>query len=219
VQRRIELLQFATARDCRIVEDDYESEFHFRGTAVSSLQGMDPGRVIYLGTFSKIISPALRVGYLVLPPDLVIRAREMKFLVNTHSPFLEQKLVAELLESGELERHVRDMKQIYRHRQRVLLAALSRAFGAHCLISGTAAGLHVVARFPGITFTEALVNDLESAGVRVHPVTHHAILPGTYRDQVILGFGNLPDSRIEEGVRRLQRVLWSESAIQRKASP
>lgn len=207
VQRRIELLRFAAARDCRIVEDDYESEFHFGGTAVSSVQGMDPARVLYLGTFSKILSPALRVGYLVLPPDLVPRARELKYLVDNHTPSLDQLLVAGLLESGELERHVRDMKKLYRHRREVLLAALDRAFGGRCEVAGAAAGLHVPVRFPGLAFDGALTDRLEAAGVRVHPVERHAIRPGRHLDQVILGFGNLPDSRIEEGVRRLRRAL------------
>jgi GntR family transcriptional regulator/MocR family aminotransferase len=207
VQRRIELLRFAAARDCRIVEDDYESEFHFGGTAVSSLQGMDPDRVVYLGTFSKILSPALRVGYLVLPPDLVPRAREIKYLLDNHTPALDQLLVAGLLESGDLERHVRDMKKLYRHRRRLLLEALARAFGDRCQVAGAATGLHVLARFPGLAFDPERTARLEAAGVRVHPVERHAIRPGRHLDQVILGYGNLTDSRIEEGVRRLARAL------------
>lgn len=209
VQRRIELLRFAVSRGSFIVEDDYESEYHYGGTAVSSLQGMNPEGVIYIGTFSKILSPALRVGYLVLPARLAGRAREIKYVVDNHSSIFDQLVIAKLLESGELERHIAEMKKVYHRRQQVLVNALSEAFGDRCALSGTSTGLHIVAAFNGIDFTKKIMDELEPAGVRLHPIERHAIRKGHHAHQAIMGFGNLPESRILEGVRRLRRALDS----------
>ena len=207
VQRRIELLRFGAERGCPIVEDDHESEFHYGATAASSLQGLNPDGVIYLGTFSKVFSPSLRIGYMVLPARFMARIRELKYLVNNHASTFDQMVVARLLQSGELERHVAAMKRVYRKRQEALLQALAEAFGGRCACSGTSAGLHLLATFAGRAFTPALLEALAQAGVLAHPVERHAIRKGEHLDQLILGFGNLPESRIREGVRRMRGVL------------
>src|SRR5205807_10219673 len=102
IQRRLQLLQFARSVESYLIEDDYDSEFRYVGSPISSLQGLAPERVIYIGTFSKILSPALRLGYLVLPPNLIERARGIKRLLDLHSPSLEQLILARFIESGSL---------------------------------------------------------------------------------------------------------------------
>ncbi len=106
VQRRIQLIQFARTADCFIVEDDYDSEFRYQGAPINSLQGLDPKRVIYIGTFSKILSPALRLGYLILPPSLTKRCKDLKWFMDLHTPSLQQLTLARFIDEGHLERHM-----------------------------------------------------------------------------------------------------------------
>jgi GntR family transcriptional regulator/MocR family aminotransferase len=207
IQRRIQLIQFARMVGCYIVEDDYDSEFRYSGTPVSSLQELEPDRVIYVGTLSKSLSPALRLGYAILPPLLVEQCRRLKHLTDLHSPVLEQLVLARFLEEGHLERHIMKMKKIYRKRREVLIAALMRHFSRYLSISGDATGLHLIAEFHGRAFTEQTIADLEDAGVRLYPVERHAIRKGYHQSKVILGYGNLTQGEIEEGVRRIKTVL------------
>ena len=116
IQRRIQLIQFAQTSGCYIVEDDYDSEFCYKGAPISSLQGLEPSRVIYIGTFSKILFPALRLGYLVLPPALIERCRELKWFTDLHTPSLEQLILARFIEEGYLEHHISKMKKIYQNK-------------------------------------------------------------------------------------------------------
>ncbi len=207
VQRRIQLIQFARTAGCYIVEDDYDSEFRYEGTPVSSLQELEPSRVIYVGTFSKILSPALRLGYMVLPPSLTERCRSLKRLTDLHSPSLEQLTLAHFIENGHLERQIMRTRKIYRKRRMAVINALTMHFPDKVRIHGDATGLHLVAEFPGREFTEQTLMDLKHAGVRIYPVEIHAIRKGYHRHKVILGYGNLTIEEIEEGVRRIKTVL------------
>jgi len=175
IQRRIQLIQFARTAGCYIVEDDYDSEFRYGGTPVSSLQELEPDRVIYVGTLSKSLSPALRLGYMVLPSPLVEPCRRLKRLTDLHAPVLEQLMLARFLEEGHLERHIMKMKKIYRKRREALIMALKTHCSRSLQISGGATGLHLIAEFQGRTFTEQTLSDLEEAGVRLYPVERHAI--------------------------------------------
>src|SRR2546428_5277813 len=136
VQRRIQLIQFARTVGCYIVEDDYDSEFRHEGTPVSSLQELEPSRVIYVGTFSKILSPALRLGYLVLPPSLIEHCRSLKRLTDLHSPSLEQLTLARFIEEGHLERQILRTRKIYRKRRMAVINALTTHFPDQVHIHG-----------------------------------------------------------------------------------
>ncbi len=207
IQRRIQLIQFARAAGCYLVEDDYDSEFRYSGTPVSSLQELEPERVIYVGTLSKSVSPALRLGYAVLPPPLIERCRHLKRLTDLHSPVLEQLALAHFIEEGHLERHIMKMKRIYRKRREAVIAALATHYPRQLQIYGDVAGLHLVAEFGERALTEQTFADLEEAGVRLYPVERHAIRKGGHQSKVILGYGNLTPEEIEEGVRRIKTVL------------
>jgi GntR family transcriptional regulator/MocR family aminotransferase len=208
IQRRIALIHFARTADCYIVEDDYDSEFRYMGAPISSLQGLDPERVIYIGTFSKILSPALRLGYMILPSSLISASRLTKRLSDLHSPTLDQLVLAHFIEEGHLERYILKMKRIYRKRRDILIRSLEQAFSKRVHILGDATGLHLVAEFPGIDFTADSVGQaLEQAGVNIYPVEMHAIRKGQHYQQIILGYGNLTVEQIEDGIKRLSIVL------------
>lgn len=207
IQRRIQLIQYAAAKDCYILEDDYDSEFRYEGAPISSLQGLNPEVVIYIGTFSKILSPALRMGYIILPRNLIEHGRDLKWLTDLHTPSLEQLALTRFMEEGYLDRHILTMKKVYRKRRDCLTQTLNDHFADKVTIIGNSTGLHLVAEFPGIDFTPHLLEQLEQSGVRVHPVTVHAMDKVKHRQQIILGYGNLSEEIIAEGIRRLSHTL------------
>lgn len=115
--RRTELIRFARENDLYLIEDDYDSEFRYSGPPVAPLCSMDPARVIYVGTFSKILFPALRIGYVILPPDLHSSWRQLRTYADVQNPPFEQAALAEYLRTRKLDRHVREMRRIYGHRR------------------------------------------------------------------------------------------------------
>jgi len=207
VQRRIQLLQFARASGCYVVEDDYDSEFRYTGSPISSLQSLEPGRVIYVGTFSKILSPALRLGYMILPEELIERCRHIKQLTDLHSPSLEQLVLARFIDAGHLERHIARMKRLYQRRRNILINTLNTHFSHQVNILGDATGLHLVAQFQHVEFSQQLLTAIERAGVRVYPVEQHAINKGRHTDKIILGYSHLTHEQIEQGIKQLKKVL------------
>ncbi len=207
IQRRIRLIHFARNRQCFIVEDDYDSEFRYRGTPVSSLQGLDAERVIYIGTFSKILSPALRLGYLVLPANLVEYCRNLKWFADLHTSSFEQLTLARFIEDGYLEQHVARMKKVYRKRREKLIHCLRAAFSNTIQICGDSTGLHMVVEFTTKNFTNDILKQLLTYGVKVYPVELYSIVKGLHDNKVILGYGNLSFDEIEKGVLRLKSGL------------
>lgn len=204
IQRRIELIQYARQADCYIVEDDYDSEFRYDSPPISSLQGLDAGRVIYVGSFSKILSPGLRLGYLVLPPEWIERYQQAKWFSDLHTPSLDQLALGRFIEDGHLEKYLNRMKKVYKKRRQYLCDELNQAFGERVSIWGASTELHVVTAFEGIRFTPAVLKQAEAFGVRLYPVEAHSIQKGRHEDKVIIGYGNLTEAEIAEGVRRLK---------------
>ncbi|WP_410515189.1 PLP-dependent aminotransferase family protein [Paenibacillus sp. BR2-3] len=207
IQRRLQLIKFARATDCYIVEDDYDSEFRYLGPPISSLQGLEPERVIYVGTFSKILSPGLRVGYLILPPSLTDRCRNIKWFNDLHSPSLEQLTLARFIEEGHLERHVSKMKKIYRQRRETLINSLTHHFPNQIKISGHSTGLHFIVEFTELDFTKELLQKIYEHHVRVYPVELHTICKEDHNNKLILGYGNVSMELIEKGILRLRNAM------------
>lgn len=210
IQRRIQLIEYARKMDSYIVEDDYDSEFRYEGPPVSSLQGLEPERTIYIGTFSKILSPALRLGYLILPPTLIKRCRELKHFSDLHTPSLEQLTLSLFIREGFLEKHIFRMKKVYRKRRDFLKEQLYNEFGDKVKIHGDSTGLHLIAEFDGIHFTDILLSKIHDDGIKVYPVESHTINKGLYSNHIILGFGNLDEVKIAKGVAKLKKSLLTK---------
>ncbi len=212
LQRRLELLAWATQYDAYVMEDDYDSDFRFVGSPLTALKGLDRNeRVIYLGTFSKCMGPGLRLGYVVLPRRLADAARRMKMLMNNGQSWLEQAAMADFMSSGEFGRHLRRIRQLYRERRDALLNALKNHFGA-CDIYGDQAGMHLVWRLPN-GFPDAVEVEAKglAAGVGVCSLATGSALRFDENDGgdrlLMLGFVALTEKEIENGIARLAAAL------------
>jgi GntR family transcriptional regulator/MocR family aminotransferase len=214
IGRRQELLQWAQLRNAWIIEDDYDGEFRYGQRPIDALQSIDTdGRVVYIGTFSKALSPQLRLGYLVLPAELVPVFRQAKRLVDRHAPVLEQRVLASLIDSGAYERHVRRIRRENERRRAALLDAIGRYLPGNARVGGTAAGLHVVLWLPFLQAqTEAtLVAAARDKGVGVYPVSPLFARPQSQVQPrsagLILGYASLTTDQIQQGMRALAAVI------------
>jgi GntR family transcriptional regulator/MocR family aminotransferase len=207
ISSRVRLLEYARARDAYVVEDDYDSEFRYDAPPLASIQGLDPDRVVYIGTFSKTLCPALRLGYLIFPPTLVERGRRNKWFADLHNASPDQMVLARFIGEGHFARYVHTLKKVYRSRREALVEALERRCGGNVEVLGSPAGLHLCARFPGVRFGPALVREVAVEGAVVYPVEAHAITPGRFEDTLILGYGRLDERQIDTGIAALSRCL------------
>lgn len=212
IGQRTALLRWSSqGRDRYIIEDDYDSEFRYVSRPIPSLQSIDPlDRVIYLGTFSRSVAPALRISYMVLPQELLSLYREQYAgYASTVSGF-EQAVLREFMTSGRFETHVNRMRSYYRARRRTLVEALSPLSDAMDIL-GAPAGHHLTLRFHGTMDEFRLIQAAKEAGVRVYPVSPYFIgpVPEFYRSTVLLGFGGLTDDEISQGAGLLLDA-WSE---------
>lgn len=205
--RRLALLQWAHAHEALIIEDDYDGELRYDGRPLAALQGLDEeGRVVYLGTFSKVLFPALRLAYVVLPPALVDPFLRAKRLVDRGAPTLTQAAVADFIREGHFDRHLRHLRQEYGARRQALVAALDHYLAGQVRCAQDAAGLHVMAYLDGVCNEAALVKAAAAQGVRVYPgAPYHLQRP--FPPSILLGFSGLDEADITEGVRRLTAVL------------
>lgn len=205
--RRLALLQWAQTHQALIIEDDYDGELRYDGRPLAALQGLDQeGRVVYLGTFSKVLFPALRLAYVVLPPALVDPFLRAKRLVDRGAPTLTQAAVADFIREGHFDRHLRHLRQEYGARRQRLVAALETYLAGQVRYAQDAAGLHVMAYLDGVCDEAALVKAAAAQGVRVYPgEPYHLQRP--FPPSILLGFSGLEEAAITEGVRRLASVL------------
>lgn len=207
--RRLALLAWAREQDAYILEDDYDSEYRYDARPVESMQGLDTaGRVIYIGTFSKVLFPALRLGYLVLPSPLVDVFATAKWLTDRGSGTLEQDALAAFIADGHFERHVRRSRTHNAERRATLLEALAEHLGDRVEVTGANAGIHLLAWFRTVPAGEenALVQRAGEAGVGVYPIAPYFAQPPN-RAGLLLGYAALPPSEIREGIKRLATVV------------
>ncbi len=217
INRRIELINYARKHHAYIVEDDYDSEFRFEGSPIQSMQSLDPSHVVYVGTFSKILSPALRLGYVVMPSSIISVLDNYKYINDLHSPILEQLTMARFIEKGYLDYHIRKTKAIYLRRKTHLSDCLSKAFSDKIIISGDSCGMHLIVSFKNTTFNSKLLEHIKKNLVYITPVNAHYIpseneLPSIKKfcdSSLILGYGNTDIDDITLGVQRLQNALNS----------
>lgn len=204
-QRRGELVRWA--RDGGLViEDDYDAEFRYDRTPLGALQGLAPDRVVYLGTVSKTLAPGVRLGWLVLPPALVATVAEAKALDDLGCSAIDQLVLARLLESSAYDRHLRRARRRNRERRDALIAAIARELPGSS-VSGVSAGLHALVHLPRAVELQGLLAAAAARSLGVYPLELHRIEPRASADALVMGYANLSEPAIAEGVRRLREAL------------
>jgi GntR family transcriptional regulator/MocR family aminotransferase len=204
--RRAALLAWAERERTYVVEDDYDAEYRFDREPIGALQGLAPERVVYSGSASKTLAPALRLGWLLLPLDLADAVIGEKTLDDLGSPLPEQLALAEFVERGELDRHVRRMRPLYEERRAALAAALDRHV-PQVRLRGVPAGLHTLALLPEGTDENALVAAAMARGIFVQGLASAWFDPGGKPPGLVLGYGNIDATAIEPAVAELASLL------------
>jgi GntR family transcriptional regulator / MocR family aminotransferase len=205
--RRLQLLEWAQRAGAWIIEDDYDSEYRYDSKPIASLQGLDhSSRVIYVGTFSKVLFPALRMGYVVIPPDLVEYFLAVRHAMDVSPAHQLQAVVADFIHEGHFSRHLRRMRVTYGERREELVRSLRQEFGGMLELHGTEAGLHLTVTLPrGYRDGEIAARAAEQK-LWLWPLSP-AYLGKRVRQGFILGFGGVSVEGIPEAVRQLKTVL------------
>jgi GntR family transcriptional regulator/MocR family aminotransferase len=205
--RRLALLHWARQASALILEDDYDGELRYSEHPLAALQGLDKdGRVIYLGTFSKVLFPAMRLGYLVLPPTLLGPFLQAMQLVDRGAPTLTQAAVADFITEGHFERHLRRLRKVYGRRRQILVEELDQHLQGLVQYSTDEAGLHVMLYLAPQYDETAVIREAALAGVGVYPgAPYHVEQPP--RPSILLGFSGLSKQEIAEGIIRLAQVM------------
>jgi GntR family transcriptional regulator / MocR family aminotransferase len=202
LQRRLALLAWAREAGAWVIEDDYDSEYGYVGRPLAALQGLDTaGRVVYAGTFSKVLFPALRLGYLVVPPDLLEAFAAARLFADMHPPLLEQMVLAEFMTEGHFARHIRRMRRLYAERQAALLDA-ARPLSDWLDVRPAEAGMHLLGWLPGGSDDQAIAQLAARHQVVTHPLSRYYLEPAEPR-ALLLGYASVPIPAIREGARRL----------------
>ena len=204
--RRHALVEWASRHDAFIVEDDYDSEFRYDREPVGVLQGIAPGRVFTLGTVSKSLAPAVRLGWVIAPPALAGAVAEAKVLADRGTSGLDQLALAALLRSGRYDRHLRQMRGTYARRRTALIEALGRHAPA-VRLTGLAAGFHAVAHLPGSAEEEAVVAEARRRSVGLYGMAPFRASRGAAPPQLVLGFGLVSERAIEAGIAAVADLL------------
>jgi GntR family transcriptional regulator/MocR family aminotransferase len=205
--RRLALLAWSQQSGAMILEDDYDSEFRYDERSIPALQGLTVSNsVIYIGTFSKVLFPSLRMGYMVVPQQLAPIVGQAKWLSDRQSPLLEQHALADFINEGHLENHVRRMKMLYAQRRQTLTQAIHQQLGNQATIMGDNAGLNMMVQFHTHLSDEEITKRALQRGVQMHSIRRDCIKADS-RGKFLLGYANLTPETIEEGVSRLAKVF------------
>lgn len=214
MKRRAELLKWAgEAEERYIIEDDYDSEFRYKGKPIPALKGYDnQDKVIYLGTFSRSIAPALRLSYMILPQALLAEYSEKSGFVSSTVSKVDQLIVRRFMEEGHFERHLNKMRAMYKNRHDTLMETLKPLMNC-CSISGEQAGVHLLLTFHNGKTEEELISQAKACGVRVYGLSDYYIQKplNTVGSTIILGYANLTEEQIREAVKLLS-ACWTEKS-------
>ena len=197
--RRLELIEWARRTGAVLIEDDYDSEYRYSGPPLPAMQSLAHDvPVVYIGTFSNVMFPDLRIGYVVLPRALLTTFARAKWLSDRNTPLLEQAALADFLREGHFERHVRRTRRLYKRRRDVLVESLAGAFGSSATILGDAAGIHLLVRFAsGSIGARAQRNRVHLASAERYYAS------GRAPREFIMGFSAISERAIREGITRL----------------
>jgi GntR family transcriptional regulator / MocR family aminotransferase len=209
LRQRLALLEWAREAHAWIIEDDYDSEYRFSGRPLEALQGLDNGRrVIYIGTFSKVLFPALRLGYLVAPTEVLKGLIAMRRVIDTHLPLLEQMALADFMAEGHFARHVRKMRGLYRERRNALIEALTQEFGDRLDVTVPEAGMHLVAWLPEGMSAQGVAQQASAHGLHILPLSQSSLRPLQY-DGLLFGFASASPEELRAGVKTLALAIIS----------
>lgn len=205
--RRRDLVAWAQRVDGVVLEDDYDAEFRYDRQPVGSLQGLDPERVVAIGSVSKTLAPAIKLGWVLAPRHLVGDIVEEKRLRSRGTPTLDEEGLALLVESGRFDRHLRRVRDVYRARRDVLAAEVAAAIPDGSL-HGLAAGCHVLLRLPDETKEDAVVATAKAMSLQVNGLGHYRLRhTPPHHPALVLGFGNVTETQIRRGVRTLAEAI------------
>lgn len=208
LQRRLDLLLWATQNSTLIVEDDYDSEFRYGERPIPSLQGLDKGsNVIYIGTFSKTIFPALRIGYIVAPPSLAPLYKKLQYALYGQIPYLDQLVLSEFVSEGHFERHIRRMRTIYSERRDLARREFAKVHRSATIV-GDNAGMHFVLRIQTTNQEETLIKRMGFAGVQLRSTKEFYNTARTNSfSEFLIGYAGLTDREIKYSASALKRIL------------
>jgi GntR family transcriptional regulator/MocR family aminotransferase len=205
--RRMLLLNWAARSGAWIIEDDYDSEYRFGTRPIASLQGLDTdARVIYVGTFSKVMFPALRLGYVVVPKDLVPAFSAARDAADIFSSTLYQAVMTDFIREGHFARHIRRMRMLYMDRRSTLIKAIRSQMGDLLEVIGDAAGMHLLALLPPGINDVKVSRHAAQRRISVMPLSSCCLEPPA-RGGLILGYGGVNPHQIYDGIRRLRMSL------------
>ena len=205
--RRLQLLEWAQSSGAWIIEDDYDSEYRYQGMPIASLQGLDANaRVIYIGTFSKVLFPSLRLGYMVIPADLVDRFRAVRRAMDLGPPSFYQEVLAEFIAEGHFARHIRRMRVLYRERANVLIDSLNKDLGGMVEVFGGEAGMHLAVTLKDGSRDLEIAQRAARQNLWLWPLSPSYLGDGV-RQGFILGFGSTEVAEIPRSVRKFRNLL------------
>ncbi|HEX3469762.1 MAG TPA: PLP-dependent aminotransferase family protein [Silvibacterium sp.] len=205
--RRFQLLDWAQSSGSWIIEDDYDSEYRYESQPIASLQGLDHNaRVIYIGTFSKVLFPTLRLGYIVIPPDLVDHFAAIRFAMDLGPPYFYQELLTDFMREGHFARHIRKMRLLYNERRSALVDCIRNEFGSELEIQGAEAGMHLTVTLPAGFNDRQIAMRAASQGLWLWPLSP-SYLGENPRQGLILGFGSTMAAEMPGAVRRLRNSV------------
>jgi GntR family transcriptional regulator / MocR family aminotransferase len=205
--RRIALLSWAAKAGAFIVEDDYDSEFRYVGRPLPALKSIDRNdRVLYAGSFSKVLFPGLRLGYAVVPENLIGAFTRASRLHSSGCPMLEQRVVAAFMWEGHFARHVKRMRSLYAARRQALVEALTHLFGAGVEVDLAPGGMHLIVRLAGRISDVELAKRARAAGLAAEPLSRRSIAHPS-KQGLLLGFTNIAEAEAVDICRRLKRAI------------
>lgn len=208
ISRRIELLKWCEEIQGYIIEDDYDSEFRYKGKPIPSLQGLDNnGRVAYMGTFSKSLIPSIRISYLVLPPSLLKKYQEHLIVYKQTVSRLHQDTLYRFMKEGYWSSHLNKMRTLYRKKENLLLSSIEKYLGKNVEVIGAKSGLHILLKVKINLSEDKLISTAYNNGVKVYPTS---LYYDSYKNNeypiILLGFAGVKESQIEEGIKTLKNI-------------
>lgn len=207
IQRRQRAIKIAEKTGSYIIEDDYDSEFRLKGIPIPPLQVLNPERVIYVSTFSKNMFPGLRLGFLVIPVDLINIIHTVKTRLNIRTSTINQRTLANFIKDRHLDRQIYRMKKEYKKRRALITSLLNKKFADDIILNGDKTGMHLQVEFHPDKHSQINWKHSEKYGVKVDTFEDYSLIKGKNSNKIVLGYGNLNSEQINTGIERLHRFL------------